>query len=95
MESIENFKNHKIDDMHSVVGGRTMIPSHSKTTGDLEDKNYYNKEGCLTKVKFWDEGVKYVSTYAGDCQNGYNGSDPIDGNKATREYLKNRTNSAY
>ena len=86
MESIENFKNHKIDDMHSVVGGRTMIPSYSKTTGDLEDKNYYNKEGCITKAKLWKDGVKYVGTYAGDCINGHtDDSGPIDGNKVIRE----------
>ena len=84
MESIENFKNHKIDDMHSVVGGRSISKSYD-FENKLVDKNTYNNDGCITKSKHWENGVKHVSTYAGDCQNGYNNGDPIDGNKVIRE----------
>ena len=82
MESIENFKNHKIDDMHSVVGGRDVIKSYD-TDGKLFDKDIFNNEGCLTKSKLWHNDTKYVTSYSGDCKNGYN--DLTDSNKAVKE----------
>ncbi len=76
--------------MDAIIGGREVRKSYNSNTDIhhvLQDKTIYNNNGCIVKVKLWDEGVKYVATYAGDCQNGYDGSIPKDGNKATREYF--------
>ena len=65
MESIENFKNHKIDDMHSVVGGRSISKSYSCPKGTLSGTKFTVGAGVtsvlffvtLKKIKTIDEMV--------------------------------------
>ncbi len=80
MESINKYKNCKIEDMQLIFGGRETELSYSQTTGEKIDKSVYNRDGCLVKYILWMDGHRYVGTYAGDCENGYNESMPIDGN---------------
>lgn len=53
MESINKYKNCKIEDMQLIFGGRETELSYSLTTGEKIDKSVYNSDGCLVKYILW------------------------------------------
>lgn len=72
MESINKYKNCKIENLQNYYGGNYSIHTGEQNTAS-QDREVYNDDGCLIKringagFNNWIHGNRSVETYDGNC----------------------------